>query len=135
MSWKKETNCIQAGYTPKNGEPRVLPIYQSTTYKYDSADHLGKLFDLEADGHMYSRISNPTVSAVEEKINVLEGGVGALCTSSGQAANLLAILNITSAGENFISLSSIYGGTINLFAVTLKRMGIEVRFITPDMRR
>ncbi|MBR5527562.1 MAG: O-acetylhomoserine aminocarboxypropyltransferase/cysteine synthase [Clostridia bacterium] len=133
MSWKKETNCIQAGYTPKNGEPRVLPIYQSTTYKYDSADHLGKLFDLEADGHMYSRISNPTVSAVEEKINVLEGGVGALCTSSGQAANLLAILNITSAGENFISLSSIYGGTINLFAVTLKRMGIEVRFITPDM--
>jgi len=133
MSWKKETNCIQAGYTPGNGEPRVLPIYQSTTYKYDSADHLGKLFDLEADGHMYSRISNPTVSAVEEKINVLEGGVGALCTSSGQAANLLAILNITSAGENFVSLSSIYGGTINLFAVTLKRLGIEVRFITPDM--
>lgn len=133
MSWKKETNCIQAGYTPENGQPRVLPIYQSTTYKYDSADHLGKLFDLEADGHMYSRISNPTVSAVEEKINVLEGGVGALCTSSGQAANLLAILNITSAGENFVSLSSIYGGTINLFAVTLKRLGIEVRFITPDM--
>lgn len=133
MSWKKETNCIQAGYIPENGQPRVLPIYQSTTYKYDSADHLGKLFDLEADGHMYSRISNPTVSAVEEKINVLEGGVGALCTSSGQAANLLAILNITSAGENFVSLSSIYGGTINLFAVTLKRLGIEVRFITPDM--
>lgn len=133
MNYKKETLCVQAGYTPENGEPRVLPIYQSTTYKYDSSEHLGKLFDLEADGHMYSRISNPTVSAVEEKISMLEGGVGALCTSSGQAANLLAILNITSSGENFVSLSSIYGGTINLFAVTLKRLGIEVRFITPDM--
>lgn len=133
MSYKKETQCVQAGYTPGNGEPRVLPIYQSTTYKYDSSEHLGKLFDLEADGHMYSRISNPTVSCVEEKIAALEGGVGALCTTSGQAANLLAILNITSSGENFVSLSSIYGGTINLFAVTLKRLGIEVRFITPDM--
>lgn len=133
MNYKKNTLCVQAGYTPENGEPRVLPIYQSTTYKYDSSEHLGKLFDLEADGHMYSRISNPTVSAVEEKISMLEGGIGALCTSSGQAANLLAILNITSSGENFVSLSSIYGGTINLFAVTLKRLGIEVRFITPDM--
>ncbi|MBE6623891.1 MAG: aminotransferase class I/II-fold pyridoxal phosphate-dependent enzyme [Ruminococcaceae bacterium] len=133
MAFKKETNCVQAGYTPENGEPRVLPIYQSTTYKYDSSEHLGKLFDLEAPGHMYSRISNPTVSSVEEKINVLEGGVGALCTTSGQAANLLAILNITSTGDNFVSLSSIYGGTINLFAVTLKRLGIEVRFITPEM--
>ena len=133
MNYKKETQCVQAGYTPENGEPRVLPIYQSTTYKYDSSEHLGKLFDLEAPGHMYSRISNPTVSCVEEKINILEGGVGALCTTSGQAANLLAILNITSAGENFVSLSSIYGGTINLFAVTLKKLGIEVRFITPDM--
>ncbi len=133
MSYKTETKCVQSGYTPQNGEPRVLPIYQSTTYKYDSSEHLGKLFDLEADGHMYSRISNPTVSMVEEKINDLEGGVGALCTTSGQAANLLAILNITSSGENFVSLSSIYGGTINLFAVTLKRLGIEVRFITPDM--
>lgn len=131
--YNKETLCVQAGYKPENGQPRVLPIYQSTTYKYDSAEHLGKLFDLEADGHMYSRISNPTVAAVEEKISLLEGGVGALCTSSGQAANLLAILNITSSGENFISLSSIYGGTINLFAVTLKKLGIEVRFITPDM--
>lgn len=133
MKYNKETLCVQAGYTPENGQPRVLPIYQSTTYKYDSAEHLGKLFDLEADGHMYSRISNPTVASVEEKISMLEGGVGALCTSSGQAANLLAILNITSTGENFVSLSSIYGGTINLFAVTLKRLGIEVRFITPDM--
>ncbi len=131
--YKIETNCVQAGYTPKNGEPRVLPIYQSTTYKYDSADHLGELFDLKADGHMYSRISNPTVSAVEEKIAILEGGIGALCTTSGQAANLLAILNIAKSGDNFICLSSIYGGTINLFAVTLKRLGIEVRFVTGDM--
>lgn len=133
MGYQKETNCVQAGYKPGNGEPRVLPIYQSTTYKYNSADHLGKLFDLEVDGHMYSRISNPTVAAVEEKISVLENGVGALCTSSGQAANLLAIVNITSAGQNFVCLSSIYGGTINLFAVTLKKLGIEVRFITPEM--
>lgn len=133
MGYRKGTNCVQAGYQPQNGEPRILPIYQSTTYRYDSADHLGKLFDLEVEGHMYSRISNPTVSAVEEKITVLEGGVATLCTSSGQAANLLAILNITSSGQNFVSLSSIYGGTINLFAVTLKRLGIEVRFLTPDM--
>ncbi|MDO5478790.1 MAG: aminotransferase class I/II-fold pyridoxal phosphate-dependent enzyme [Clostridia bacterium] len=131
--YKIETKCIQSGYTPKNGEPRVLPIYQSTTYKYDSSEHLGKLFDLKADGHMYSRISNPTVSAVEEKIADLEGGVGALCTTSGQAASLMAVLNITSAGQNFVCLSSIYGGTINLFAVTIKRMGIEVRFVTQDM--
>ena len=131
--YKIETKCIQSGYTPQNGEPRVLPIYQSTTYKYDSSEHLGKLFDLKADGHMYSRISNPTVSAVEEKIADLEGGVGALCTTSGQAASLMSVLNITSAGQNFVCLSSIYGGTINLFAVTIKRMGIEVRFVTQDM--
>ena len=128
-----ETLCIQGGYQPQNGEPRVLPIYQSTTYKYDSADHLGKLFDLEAPGHMYTRISNPTVAAVEDKIAALEGGVAAMCTSSGQAASLMAIFNITSAGQNFVSLSTIYGGTTNLFAVTMKRMGIEVRFLTPDM--
>ena len=91
--YKIETKCIQSGYTPKNGEPRVLPIYQSTTYKYDSSEHLGKLFDLKADGHMYSRISNPTVSAVEEKIADLEGGVGALCTTSGQAASFFSIFN------------------------------------------
>lgn len=133
MSYEKGTNCVQAGYTPANGEPRVLPIYQSTTYRYDSSEHLGKLFDLEAPGHMYSRISNPTVAAVEDKISVLEGGTATICTSSGQAANLLAILNITSQGQNFVSLSSIYGGTINLFAVTLARLGIEVRFLTPDM--
>ncbi len=129
-----ETKCIQEGWKPENGEARVLPIYQSTTYKYDSGEHLGKLVDLSVPGPMYTRISNPTVSCVEEKIAALEGGVGALCTSSGQAASLLAILNIASAGENFISCSTIYGGTVNLFAVTMKRMGIEVRFVTPDMK-
>ncbi len=131
--FKIETKCIQSGYKPANGEPRVLPIYQSTTYKYDSADHLGDLFDLKAPGHMYSRISNPTVDAVEKKIADLEGGTGAVLCSSGQTANLLAILNITSAGQNIVSMSSIYGGTVNLFAVSLKKLGIEVRFVTPEM--
>ncbi len=133
MSYRIDTQCIQGGYQPKNGDPRVLPIYQSTTYKYDSAEHLGDLFDLKVPGHMYTRISNPTVDAVEQKIASLEGGVGAMCTSSGQAASLMAVLNITSAGQNFVSLATIYGGTTNLFAVTMKRMGIEVRFATPDM--
>jgi len=130
---KIETKCIQSGYQPKNGEPRVLPIYQSTTYKYDSSTQLAQLFDLEAPGHMYTRISNPTVECVENKISDLEGGVGAMCTSSGQAASLISVFNITSAGDNIISLISIYGGTTNLFAVTLKKMGIETRFITPEM--
>ena len=127
-----ETKCVQAGYQPENGQPRILPIYQSTTYKYDSAEHLGKLFDLTAPGHMYTRISNPTVEMVEEKIAALEGGVGAMLTSSGQAANLLAVLNIASAGDNIVCASAIYGGTINLFAFTLKRLGIETRFFTPE---
>ena len=127
-----ETKCVQAGYQPENGQPRILPIYQSTTYKYDSAEHLGKLFDLTVPGHMYTRISNPTVEMVEEKIAALEGGVGAMLTSSGQAANLLAVLNITSAGDNIVCSSAIYGGTINLFAFTLKRLGIETRFFTPE---
>ena len=127
-----ETKCVQAGYQPENGQPRILPIYQSTTYKYDSAEHLGKLFDLSAPGHMYTRISNPTVEMVEEKIAALEGGVGAMLTSSGQAANLLAVLNIASAGDNIVCSSAIYGGTINLFAFTLKRLGIETRFFTPE---
>lgn len=131
--YRIETKCLQEGYKPGNGDPRILPIYQSTTYKYDSAEHLGKLFDLSVDGHMYTRISNPTTAFVEEKINSLEGGVGCMLTSSGQAASFLAIYNICSAGDNFVSLASIYGGTINLFAVTMKRMGIEVRFATPDM--
>ena len=127
-----ETQCVQAGYQPENGQPRILPIYQSTTYKYDSAEHLGKLFDLTVPGHMYTRISNPTVEMVENKIAALEGGVGAMLTSSGQAANLLAVLNIASAGDNIVCASAIYGGTINLFAFTLKRLGIETRFFDPD---
>jgi len=129
---KFETKCLHEGYHPKNGEPRALPIYQSTTYKYDSSDHIGKLFDLTAEGHMYSRISNPTVAAVEEKIASMEGGVGALCTTSGQAASLLSILNILQAGDHFISASTIYGGTINLFGVTLKKFGIECTFVNQD---
>ncbi|NLP45644.1 MAG: aminotransferase class I/II-fold pyridoxal phosphate-dependent enzyme [Epulopiscium sp.] len=127
-----ETKCIHKGYEPKNGEPRALPIYQSTTYTYDSTEHIGKLFDLTAEGHMYSRISNPTVGAVEEKIAALEGGVGALCTTSGQAASLISILTIMKAGDHLISASTIYGGTINLLGVTLKRLGIECTFIDPD---
>ncbi|MBQ9967569.1 MAG: O-acetylhomoserine aminocarboxypropyltransferase/cysteine synthase [Oscillospiraceae bacterium] len=128
-----ETKCVQSGYSPENSQPRTLPIYQSTTYKYDDAAALGKLFDLEADGHMYTRISNPTVAAVEAKISDLEGGVGAMLTSSGQAASFMAIFNICSQGQNFISMNNIYGGTINLFSVTLKRMGIEVRYARDDM--
>ncbi len=129
---KFETKCLHEGYHPKNGEPRALPIYQSTTYKYDSSDHIGKLFDLTVAGHMYSRISNPTVAAVEEKIASMEGGAGALCTTSGQAASLLSILNILQAGDHFISASTIYGGTINLFGVTLKKFGIECTFVNQD---
>ena len=102
--YRIETKCLQEGYKPSNGEPRILPIYQSTTYKYDSSEHLGKLFDLAVDGHMYTRISNPTTSFVEERINSLECGVGCLLTSSGQAASFLAIYNIASAGDNFVSL-------------------------------
>ena len=127
-----ETKCLHAGYTPGNGETLVLPIYQSTTYTYDSSEHIGALFNLTAEGHMYSRISNPTVGAVEEKIASLEGGVGALCTTSGQSATLIAILNIMSAGDHFISASTIYGGTVNLFAVTLKKFGIECTFVDPE---
>jgi O-acetylhomoserine (thiol)-lyase len=127
-----ETKCVQAGYQPKNGEPRVLPIAQSTTYKYDSSETVGKLFDLEEEGFFYTRLANPTVDAVEKKIAALEGGIGAMCTSSGQAANMIAVLNICGAGDHFISTSTIYGGTLNLFGVTMKRMGIEVTFVDPD---
>ncbi len=129
---REETKCLHAGYTPKNGEPRVVPICQSTTYLYESTDEVGALFDLTKNGYFYSRIANPTVCAVEDKIAALEGGVGALCTTSGQAANLLAVLNICSAGDSIISAPTIYGGTINLFAVTLKRLGIECIFIDPE---
>lgn len=132
-NYKINTKCIQSGYDPKNGEPRQLPIFQSTTYKYDSSEEMAQLFDLSKEGHMYTRISNPTVEAVEKKIAELEGGVGAMCTSSGQAASLISVLNIAEAGDNIVSLSTIYGGTTNLFSVTLKKMGIETRFITLDM--
>lgn len=124
-----ETKCLHEGYHPKNGEPRVVPIVQSTTYKFDSTEHIGKLFDMPTEC-MYSRFANPTVDAVEQKIAALEGGVGALCTTSGQAASLLSILNLCSAGESFIASSTLYGGTINLFAVTLKKFGIECIFVS-----
>ena len=127
-----ETQCLHEGYTPGNGEPRVIPIVQSTTYTYDSTEHIGKLFDLTAEGHMYSRISNPTVAAVENKIAALEGGIGALCTSSGQAATMISLLNILKSGDHFISTNAIYGGTVNLFAVTMKRYGIECTFVDPE---
>lgn len=128
-----DTKCIQSGYHPGNAEPRTLPIYQSTTYKYDNADTLGQLFDLKAEGHMYSRISNPTLAAVEEKLADLEGGVGAMLVSSGQSANLLAVFNICSAGQNLIAMNNVYGGTINLLSVTMARMGIEVRYANDRM--
>lgn len=127
--YAQETICIQGGYEPKSGEPRILPIFQSTTYKYDEADEVAKLFDLEAAGHMYSRISNPTVEALEKKIAEMEGGVGAMATSSGQAANLIAILTICNAGEHVLAMSNLYGGTFTLFTSTLKKMGIEVTFV------
>ncbi len=129
---KIESKCLHSGYTPKNGEPRVLPIYQSTTYKYDSSEYVGDLFDLSAPGHIYSRISNPTVDAVEQKIADLEGGVGALCTTSGQSATFLALLNIVEAGDHIVSSATIYGGTMNLFSITFKKFGIDVTFVDPD---
>ncbi|CUH92475.1 O-acetylhomoserine aminocarboxypropyltransferase/cysteine synthase family protein [Herbinix luporum] len=127
-----DTKCIQSGYEPKNGEARVLPIYQSTTYKYDSSEHVAKLFDLEEEGFFYTRLANPTVDCVERKIADLEGGIAAMCTSSGQAATMVAILNICNVGDHIISSSNIYGGTMNLLAVTLKKMGIECTFVDPD---
>lgn len=129
---KIETKCLHAGYTPKNGEPRVVPIVQSTTYVYDSTDDVAAVFDDPTKSLIYSRFENPTTDAVEKKIAALEGGVAAMCTSSGQAASLLSILNICEAGDSFIASSSIYGGTINLFGVTLKRMGIECIWVSVD---
>lgn len=128
---KIDTKCIHSGYTPKNGEPKMVPIVQSTTYVFDTTERVSELFDMPT-AHMYSRFSNPTCEAVEKKIADLEGGVGAMLTSSGQAANLLAILNLCSAGDSFISSAEIYGGTVNLFAVTLKRFGIECIFAPAD---
>lgn len=121
---RDETKCLHSGYTPKNGEPRVLPIVQSTTYVFDSTEHIGQLFDMPTE-FMYSRFANPTVDAVEKKIADLEGGVGAMCTSSGQAASLFSILNLCKAGDSFVSTSTIYGGTVNLFAVTLKNSALS----------
>lgn len=129
---KIETKCLHSGYTPKNTEPRVVPIVQSTTYVYDSTDDVAAVFDDPTKSLIYSRFENPTVMAVEEKIAALEGGIGAMCTSSGQAATLCSLLNILQAGDSFISTTTIYGGTINLFAVTFKKMGIECIFVSPD---
>lgn len=128
---KDATKCLHSGYTPENGGPSVMPIVQSTTYAFDTTKEIGDLFDMPT-AHMYSRFSNPTTDAVEKKIADLEGGVGAMCTSSGQAASLLSILNLCSSGDSFLCSSVIYGGTINLFAVTLKRFGIECIFFNPD---
>ena len=129
---KINTKCIQSGYQPKNGEPRILPIVQSTTFKYDSSDEMGMLFDLKKNGYFYSRLANPTCDAVAAKIADLEGGVAGMLTSSGQAANLIALFNIVSAGQHIVASSAIYGGTFNLLGVTMKKMGIEVTFVDPD---
>lgn len=128
----KGTICVQGGWQPKKGESRVLPIFQSTTFKYETSEQMARLFDLEDSGYFYSRLQNPTVDAVGAKIAALEGGVGAVLTSSGQAANFYAILNICQAGDHFVSATTIYGGTYNLFSVTMKKMGIEVTFVDAD---
>ena len=128
-----ETTCIQGGYTPKNGEPRQIPIYQSTTFKYDTSEDMGKLFDLEASGYFYTRLQNPTNDLVANKLCELEGGSAAMLTSSGQAANFYAIFNIANAGDHVIASSAIYGGTFNLFAVTMKKMGIDFTFVSPEI--
>ncbi len=130
--YKLGTKCIQAGYTPKNGEPRQIPIYQSTTFKYDTSEEMGKLFDLEASGYFYSRLQNPTNDCVAARIAALEDGSAAMLTSSGQAASFYSVFNIASCGDHVVSSSAIYGGTYNLFAVTMKRMGIEFTFVAPD---
>ena len=127
-----DTICVQGGWHPTNGEPRVLPIYQSTTFKYDTSEQMARLFDLEDEGYFYTRLANPTNDAVAAKINELEGGVGCVLTSSGQAANFYAIFNICQAGDHFITTNNIYGGTYNLFGVTLKQLGIDCTFVDPD---
>lgn len=129
---KRATLCVQGGWHPGKGDPRVLPIFQSTTFKYDTSEQMARLFDLEESGYFYTRLQNPTNDAVAEKIAALEGGVGAVLTSSGQAANLYAIINIAGQGDHIVCSSTIYGGTFNLFGVTLKKMGIDVTFVDPD---
>lgn len=132
MKKRLETICVQGGYTPGNGEPRQIPIVQSTTFKYDTSEDMGKLFDLEAEGYFYSRLQNPTNDMVAAKIAALEGGCAAMLTASGQAANFYAIFNIATCGDHVVASSSIYGGTFNLFSVTMRKMGIDFTFISPD---
>ena len=131
-NYKPETLCVQAGYKPGKGEPRVLPIYQSTTFKYDNSDQMGRLFDLEEAGYFYTRLQNPTNDAVAAKITALEGGIAGMLTSSGQAANYYAVFNICEAGDHFVCSSALYGGTFNLFGTTMKKQGISCTFIDPD---
>ena len=135
MSWHMDTKCIQEGWKPKNGEARVLPIYQSTTFRYESAEAMGDLFDLKAEGAFYTRLGNPTTEAVENKIAALEGGVGAVMTSAGQAASMMSVTNIAHSGDHIISSSAIYGGTFNLFNKTLRELGIDVTFVEPTCTR
>ena len=130
--YRIETKCVQGGYTPGNGEPRQMPIYQSTTFKYSTSEDMGKLFDLEANGYFYSRLQNPTCDYVAAKIAELEGGTAAMLTSSGQAANFYAVFNIANCGDHVVASSTIYGGTFNLFSVTMKKMGVEFTFVAPD---
>ena len=127
----RDTICVQGGYTPGNGEPRQIPIIQSTTFKYATSEDMGKLFDLEADGYFYSRLQNPTCDLVAKKICELEGGTAAMLTSSGQAANFFALFNLCEAGDHIVASSTIYGGTFNLISVTMKKMGIEATFVDP----
>lgn len=132
MDYSNDTKCVQGAYRPANGEPRVLPLYQSTTYSYDTPEQLAHLFDSPKEGHIYSRISNPTVAAFEEKAAMLEGGVAAMATSSGMSANMLAVMTVCAAGDNFLSLTTIYGGSFNLFNVTLRKYGVDCRMVTPS---
>mgnify|MGYP000852666217 CR=1 FL=1 len=130
--YRIETKCVQGGYTPGNGEPRQIPIYQSTTFKYDTSEHMGQLFDLEASGYFYSRLQNPTCDLVAAKIAALEGGTAAMLTSSGQAANFYAVFNVANCGDHVVASSTIYGGTFKLFSVTMTKMGIDFTFVAPD---
>ncbi|MBO5460625.1 MAG: O-acetylhomoserine aminocarboxypropyltransferase/cysteine synthase, partial [Ruminococcus sp.] len=130
--YRIETKCVQSGYEPGNGEPRVVPIYQSTTYKYNSSEQMGRLFDLEESGYFYTRLQNPTNDAVAAKICDMEGGVAGMLTSSGQAANFYAIMNIAQAGDHIVCVSAVYGGTYNLYAHTIKKMGVAATFVDPD---
>ena len=133
QKYRPETICIQSGWKPKKGEPRVLPVYQSTTFKYDTSEQMARLFDLEDEGYFYTRLQNPTNDAVAQKICELEGGVAAMLTASGQAATFYSIFNIASAGDHVISSATIYGGSSNLFTVTLKKLGIDFTLVDPEI--